>query len=75
MDKVNADQEIEANEFALSLLMPTKLLSKDAERYRNYNGGFDVERMVPSLALKYKVTHRMMEYRLTQLGLLSLVLP
>ena len=66
------DQEIAANFFAASLLMPKHLLRKDVERQRRFDGEVHFEESdVTLLAKKYKVSEQAMRYRLQNLGFMS----
>ncbi|HWZ84104.1 MAG TPA: ImmA/IrrE family metallo-endopeptidase [Terriglobales bacterium] len=58
------DEEIDANAFAAELLMPTELIGRDIQKL----GRIDQEG-VEKLALRYRVSSRAMEIRLTNLGL------
>lgn len=66
------DQEIAANFFAASLLMPKHLLRQDVERQKRFDGEirFD-DSDVLLLAKKYKVSETAMRYRLQNLGYMS----
>ncbi len=59
--------EIEANQFAASLLMPAKLLR---ERVANLGGGPLLDHDVSQLALEFEVSEQAMTIRLSTLGLL-----
>lgn len=61
--------EIEANQFAAELLMPSHFIREDIARYMKANA--DAEDAVHSLSLKYKVSKRAMEFRLLNLGYIS----
>lgn len=66
------DQEIAANFFAASLLMPKHILRKDVERQKKLNGEVVFEDSdVTLLAKKYKVSEQAMRYRLQNLGFMS----
>jgi Zn-dependent peptidase ImmA (M78 family) len=56
--------EIQANQFAAELLMPTAFLMRD----RNRMGRVDDDRMVQLLARKYRVSPQAMDIRLNSLG-------
>lgn len=58
-------KEIEANQFAAELLMPTHLLRQDFIRVRGTE-----DDVVRDLAGKYKVSAKAMEFRLQNLGLI-----
>ena len=60
-------EEIEANGFAASLLMPADWIATDLEGSVGLAAGKTVE----SLARRYNVSSQAMEYRLAHLGLLS----
>ena len=65
-------QEIEANFFAASLLMPKQLVRDDVSRNVRYNGEPDADQdEIQLLARKYQVSESAMRYRLINLGLLS----
>lgn len=57
--------EIEANRFAASLLMPEYMLRRDLEQFRTLDGA-----AVQRLASLYKVSRLAMHFRLVNLGLL-----
>ena len=63
------DLEIEANQFAASLLMPSHFIRKDMTRF--ISDGSDPEDAIQSLSIKYKVSKRAMEFRLLNLGYIS----
>lgn len=64
-------QEIEANFFAASLLMPKSMLRADVELKRGFNGEVSLdEGDVLSLAKRYGVSKVAMQYRLMNLALL-----
>lgn len=64
-------QEMEANFFAASLLMPKSLLREDVGSVVRYNGTAELDnRFIISLANKYLVSEAAMRYRLINLGLL-----
>jgi Zn-dependent peptidase ImmA (M78 family) len=56
-------QEIQANQFAAELLMPTAFLKKDLNRIGRVN-----EHLVQILARKYRVSSQAMDIRLNNLG-------
>ncbi len=58
------DNEIEANQFAAELLMPSALITKDVELLV----GIDVDKAISSLSNKYKVSTEAMSIRLSTLG-------
>lgn len=60
-------KEIEANQFAASLLMPTKLIR---EKLREFGDGPLLDYHVTSLAETFEVSEQAMTIRLTTLGLL-----
>jgi Zn-dependent peptidase ImmA (M78 family) len=60
--------EIEANQFAAELLMPTELVRKDVDKLLNK---VEPEKAVEDLAAKYKVSVQAMTIRLNVLGFLS----
>jgi Zn-dependent peptidase ImmA (M78 family) len=65
-------QEIEANFFAASMLMPKQMIREDVSRNVRYNGEPDAsEDEIQLLARKYQVSESAMKYRLINLGLLS----
>jgi Zn-dependent peptidase ImmA (M78 family) len=61
--------EIDANQFAAALLMPASFIRKDLMRLTP--NGTSADAAVQSLATKYKVSTRAMEFRLLNLGFLS----
>lgn len=61
--------EIEANQFAAELLMPSALLEADVQALMAK--GVDPDDAVTKLALKYDVSSQAMAIRLTNLGFLS----
>jgi Zn-dependent peptidase ImmA (M78 family) len=62
-------QEIAANFFAASLLMPKHFLREDVEQSKRFNGEFRIEDTdVQFLARKYNVSEAAMRYRLQNLG-------
>lgn len=66
------DQEIAANFFAASLLMPKHLLRQDIERYKRFDGEVRLDdNDLLLLAKKYKVSKDAMRYRLQNLGFIS----
>jgi Zn-dependent peptidase ImmA (M78 family) len=64
--RATSQEEIEANRFAAELLMPTEFIRRDVERRNSRNGD-----LVEELALRYGVSPRAMEIRLTNLGVTS----
>ena len=58
------ESEIEANQFAAALLMPSDLLGKDVQRLT----GTDVLIAIQKLARKYRVSEQAMSIRLSTLG-------
>ncbi len=66
------DQEIAANFFAASLLMPKHLLRQDVERHKRFDGEILLDDSdVLLLAKKYKVSEAAMRYRLQNLSFMS----
>jgi Zn-dependent peptidase ImmA (M78 family) len=66
------DQEIAANFFAASLLMPKHLLRQDVERHKRFDGEIQLDDSdVLLLAKKYKVSEAAMRYRLQNLSFMS----
>jgi Zn-dependent peptidase ImmA (M78 family) len=63
------DEEREANSFAAALLMPEHFLKKDWLRLRLENVAAPTA--IQSLAMRYKVSTRAMEFRLVNLGFVS----
>jgi Zn-dependent peptidase ImmA (M78 family) len=61
--------EIEANRFAAALLMPQDFLRKDLLRLKADDQ--NIEKVIQSLAVRYKVSSRAMELRLVNLGFVS----
>ena len=62
-------QEIAANFFAASLLMPKQFLREDLEQSKRFNGEFRIEETdIELLSHKYKVSEVAMRYRLQNLG-------
>jgi Zn-dependent peptidase ImmA (M78 family) len=65
-------QEIEANFFAASLLMPKSTLREDVQKAMRFNGEAEFDdAFLVSLANKYQVSESAMRYRLINIGLLS----
>lgn len=72
--EANDFQEIEANFFAASLLMPKRMLRKDVEARRGFHGEVSIdEAEISRLAKRYGVSRVAMQYRLMNLGILSFV--
>lgn len=66
------DQEIAANFFAASLLMPKHILRQDVEDHKRFDGEVSLDDSdVLLLAKKYKVSEAAMRYRLQNLGFMS----
>lgn len=66
------EQEIMANFFAASLLMPKHMLRKDVERKKRFDGEISLDDAdVQILAKKYRVSETAMRYRLQNLAFLS----
>jgi Zn-dependent peptidase ImmA (M78 family) len=71
--EANDRQEIEANFFAASLLMPRHFLRADVERKCRFNGEVQLdEGEIAVLAKKYGVSKTAMHYRLVNLGFVSM---
>lgn len=67
-------QEIEANFFAASLLMPKHMVRADVESKRGFHGEVEIdEAEIMRLAKRYGVSKMAMQYRLMNLGLLSFI--
>lgn len=67
------EQEIAANSFAASLLMPKHILRQDVELHKRFDGEIQLDDTdVHLLAKKYKVSEVAMRYRLQNLGFMSL---
>jgi Zn-dependent peptidase ImmA (M78 family) len=65
------DQEIAANFFAATLLMPRQMLRADVERSKRFNGEARLDDPeIALLAKKYRVSDTAMRYRLQNLSLL-----
>jgi Zn-dependent peptidase ImmA (M78 family) len=65
-------QEIEANAFAANLLMPKMFVFRDVERFKNYSGEVEINEAARQfLAMKYEVSELALNFRLTNLGLIS----
>lgn len=65
-------QEIEANFYAASLLMPKQMIRADVSQNMRYNGEPEAsDDEIQLLARKYQVSESAMRYRLINLGLLS----
>lgn len=65
-------QEIDANAFAASLLMPARFLRADLDDHVGFGGEADLdESQIQSLAKKYRVSEMALRYRLANLGLIS----
>lgn len=70
--EANNVQEIEANTFAASLLMPKEFVIADLKVQTGPNGQTNLARdEIAALARKYQVSETAMNYRLINLGLLS----
>jgi len=65
-------EEIEANEFAAELLMPSNLVSAEFYKLFNANKIFEHTSPVTNLAASFKVSPEAMEFRLKNLGLLQI---
>lgn len=65
--KPDPTKEVEANAFAMALLMPASWLKKDVEKIRKESGGLDEEH-IEWLAKRYQVSLVMMTLRLVDLG-------
>jgi Zn-dependent peptidase ImmA (M78 family) len=64
--------EIEANFFAASLLMPKDFLRRDVAQLARFNGEAELgENDIRSLARRYEVSQLAMSYRLVSLGLID----
>jgi Zn-dependent peptidase ImmA (M78 family) len=64
------NEEIQANQFAAALLMPTKLLERDS--WKLVDGGIDDESaLVERLSKMYDVSPQAMRFRLLNLALLD----
>jgi Zn-dependent peptidase ImmA (M78 family) len=61
--------EIEANRFAAALLMPADFLRRDLLRLKADDQ--NIEKVIQSLSVRYKVSSRAMELRLVNLGFIS----
>jgi Zn-dependent peptidase ImmA (M78 family) len=67
-------QEMEANFFAATLLMPKELIRSDLAENLGYNGEPSAsESEIQKLARKYQVSDTALRYRLMNLGLLSML--
>jgi Zn-dependent peptidase ImmA (M78 family) len=65
-------QEIEANSFAASLLMPVQFLRADLNDQVGFSGEAELDdSQIKSLARKYRVSEMALRYRLANLGLIS----
>jgi Zn-dependent peptidase ImmA (M78 family) len=65
-------QEIEANTFAATLLMPREFLIKDLKLQAGSNGEVELSNdQLSALARKYQVSETAMNFRLINLGLIS----
>lgn len=65
-------QEMEANFFAASLLMPRQFLREDLALRANFNGEAELNSEgLLELARRYQVSETAMKYRLINLGLIS----
>jgi Zn-dependent peptidase ImmA (M78 family) len=67
--KAEDDLEIEANQFAASLLTPGHFIRKDMTRL--IADGSAPEDAIQPLSIKYKASKRAMEFRLQNLGYIS----
>lgn len=63
-------QEIEANQFAASLLMPRDLVASEKDRLMNKQAGITENDLVRDLATRFNVSSEAMGHRLTNLGVL-----
>jgi Zn-dependent peptidase ImmA (M78 family) len=64
--------EIEANFFAASLLMPKDFLRRDVAQLARFNGEAELgENDIKTLARRYEVSQLAMSYRLVSLGLID----
>ena len=62
-------EEIEANGFAATLLMPEPMLKAEVERRLSRRLPISEDRLIEELAETFKVSQQAMEYRLTNLGI------
>lgn len=70
--EANDTQEMEANFFAASLLMPRDYLRRDLNLRANFNGEAELQQDdILTLARRYQVSEKAMSYRLINLGLVS----
>lgn len=70
--EANDTQEMEANFFAASLLMPRDCLRRDLSLRASFNGEAELQQDdILVLAKKYQVSEKAMSYRLINLGLIS----
>lgn len=70
--KASDGQEIDANAFAASLLMPAVLLRADLDDQVGFSGEAELsDSQIQSLAKKYLVSEMALRYRLANLGLIS----
>ncbi|WP_158942128.1 ImmA/IrrE family metallo-endopeptidase [Granulicella sp. S190] len=66
------DQEMAANFFAASLLMPKDILRQDVELHQRFDGEIHLDDAdIGLLAKRYKVSEAAMKYRLQNLGFMS----
>lgn len=66
-------EEIEANAFAATLLMPRDFVQKEINKLldRKDSRSFDKEKLISSLARIFQVSNISMEYRLNNLGIIT----
>jgi Zn-dependent peptidase ImmA (M78 family) len=62
------DREIEANQFAAELLMPSELLQQEVQKL---SSGLDVDEAIAILAERFEVSPQAMTIRLSSLGTLK----
>lgn len=63
-------EEIEANTFAAELLMPENIVITETKRFVNNNSKSDPSELIVSLAKKFKVSQKAIDYRLQNLHLI-----
>lgn len=62
-------EEVDANTFAASLLMPTALVKAAITRIVRQNDRIDTETLIRELADRFRVSQQAMEYRLVNVGI------
>jgi len=63
-------KELEANQFAAELLMPSQFIESQITEVLDENPDIEVEDLIKKLSRQFEVSQNAMEYRLKQLGFL-----